>query len=251
MRLPKIMVAPNGARLQKSDHPAVPISLDEIVACAKACQKAGAGALHLHLRDEDGGHLLDARAYQNALARLHQECPGLLIQITTEAAGKYQPAHQRQVALNSAARHVSVSVREIMGEPDAARSFYEACHAWDITIQHILYDVKDADLLRGVLPADRFNDPNLQLIYVLGRYSEGQASHLDMLDPFLAWMETNKLGPDWAVCAFGPKETDCLVYAAAKGGKCRIGFENSRHMSSGAIAQSNDQRVAELVRLLV
>ena len=35
--LPSLMVAPNGARRSKSDHPALPVTLPEIVATARAC----------------------------------------------------------------------------------------------------------------------------------------------------------------------------------------------------------------------
>lgn len=38
--LPKIMVAPNGARRGKSDHPAIPISPTELVETVVACRNA-------------------------------------------------------------------------------------------------------------------------------------------------------------------------------------------------------------------
>ncbi|MEZ5840413.1 MAG: 3-keto-5-aminohexanoate cleavage protein [Hyphomicrobiales bacterium] len=39
--LPAIVVAPNGARKTHADHPAVPVTIPEIVATAAACFKAG------------------------------------------------------------------------------------------------------------------------------------------------------------------------------------------------------------------
>ena len=36
-KLPKLMVAPNGARKIKKDHPAVPLTISETVATAKSC----------------------------------------------------------------------------------------------------------------------------------------------------------------------------------------------------------------------
>ena len=51
-KLPKLMVAPNGARKVKKDHPAVPLTISETVATAKSCYEAGAGAIHLHVRDK-------------------------------------------------------------------------------------------------------------------------------------------------------------------------------------------------------
>lgn len=250
MPLPRVMVAPNGARLQKSDHPAIPVTLDEIVATARACHAAGAGGLHLHLRDAGGHHLLDAAAYRNALERLSARCPGLMVQITTEATGLYPPDVQRHVALNSGARHVSAALREINRDPHAAPAFYAQCARAGIAVQHILYDLADARLLKTVLPRDLFRAPGLQLLFVLGRYTENQVSHPEDLDPFLSWMAAEGIAPDWAVCAFGRNETDCLLYAARAGGKCRIGFENARTRRDGTLAVSNEERVTELCRLL-
>ena len=45
-KLPRLMVAPNGARKVKKDHPAVPLTISETVATAKSCYEAGAGAIH-------------------------------------------------------------------------------------------------------------------------------------------------------------------------------------------------------------
>jgi uncharacterized protein (DUF849 family) len=244
------MVAPNGARLGKADHPEIPVTLDEILTCAEACHQAGAGGLHLHLRDDHGGHLLDTGAYRDALAALSERCPDLLVQITTEAADRYGPGHQRHVALHSGATHVSVSVREICREPQHAPGFYQACAEAGIAVQHILYDEADGVLLQSLLPPDLFQSPELQLIHVLGRYTPNTLSRPDMLQPALDWQGQAGITPDWAVCAFGLGETACLIHAAELGGACRIGFENARLRADGSVARDNAQRVADLVQAL-
>jgi len=248
--LPRIMVAPNGARLQESDHPNLPLTLDEIAQTAAACQAEGAGGLHLHLRDADGRHLLDTAAYRAARDLLADRCPGLMVQITTEAAGRYDPETQRRVALNSGARHVSVALREICREPGAAPGFFSQCAERGIKVQHILYDMADARRLADTLPPDLLRAPGLQLLFVLGRYGGPSGARPVDLDPYLAWMADAGLAPDWAICAFGQAETDCLLYAAEQGGKCRVGFENSRLNRDGTTARDNAERVRELRRLL-
>ena len=47
--LPRLMVAPNGARRGKGDHPALPITDAEMIATARACHTAGADGIHLHI----------------------------------------------------------------------------------------------------------------------------------------------------------------------------------------------------------
>ena len=41
-KLPKIMIAPNGARPKKKDHIEVPVTINEIVETAKSCFNEGA-----------------------------------------------------------------------------------------------------------------------------------------------------------------------------------------------------------------
>lgn len=247
--LPKIMLAPNGARLTKADHPALPMTPAEILDTTQACHALGVDGLHLHLRDQEGKHLLDAEAYAKALALFRSEMPGFPVQITTEAVGIYDPPHQRHIALSSGANMVSASVRELCRDDhDATRAFYNDCHRRGIAVQHILYDIADADLLTRVLDDTLLTASDLQLIFVLGRYAVGQKSDPKDLDPFLAWMTAAGLSPDWAICAFGPNETPALVRAVQAGGKCRIGFENSRQHADGSVARDNAARVAELVK---
>ncbi|WP_282182665.1 3-keto-5-aminohexanoate cleavage protein [Aliiroseovarius marinus] len=247
--LPKIMLAPNGARLTKADHPALPMTPAEILETTQACRAEGVDGLHLHLRDADGKHLLDADAYADALDLFRAEMPDFPVQITTEAVGMYDPTHQRHVALNSGADMVSASVRELCRDDhDVTRAFYDDCHARGIAVQHILYDVEDAALLTRVLDEELLTAPELQLIFVLGRYAVGQKSDPKELDPFLSWLKATGLSPDWAVCAFGPGETPALLRTVQAGGKCRIGFENSRQHADGTVATDNAARVAELVK---
>lgn len=246
--LPRLMVAPNGARHGKAHHPKLPITLPEIVDCARDCHEAGADGLHLHLRDDKGLHLLDAGAYAEALAVLGQEVPQLVVQITSEAAGLYASQYQRRVALDSGARLVSASIREIMvdTEPAEAAAFYTECADRGIAIQHILYNAADLDLLIRVLPDDLLSGTDLQLLFVLGHYTVGGVSSPDDILPFLQGIDRAGLRPDWAVCAFGPTETDCLVAAFRQGGKMRVGFENSIWRADGHVAEDNAQRVLDI-----
>lgn len=249
MSLPSLMVAPNGATKSKRDHPALPLTLAEVTTTARACVAAGADGLHLHLRDIEGGHLLDSGAYREALEHLATELPGLPVQITTEAGGRYDPGHQKYVALHSGATLVSAAYREITRD-EGAPSFYAYAAERGIAVQHILYDVADAEGLARTLPDPLLRDPALQLIFVLGRYVDGQVSKPAMLKPFLDWMKREGLEPDWMLCAFGQGETDCLRAAHKAGGKCRVGFENSLVNKDGTVAQDNAERVAEVVSVL-
>ncbi|MCW3780655.1 3-keto-5-aminohexanoate cleavage protein [Defluviimonas salinarum] len=249
MTLPRIMVAPNGARLTKTDHPALPMTIPEITATARACQAAGAGGLHAHVRDAEGAHVLDAGLYAELLAELAREAPGLYVQITTEAVGRYSPAEQRALVETLRPAAVSIALREITAEEDGriTARFFAACAEAGTEVQHILYDAADTEHLARLVAKGTIPAANLAVLHVLGRYTAGQVSSPADLDPPLAAQEAAGLAPDWAVCAFGAAETDCLLAALRKGGKARIGFENNRLNRDRSIAADNAERVRDLV----
>ncbi|WP_194098368.1 BKACE family enzyme [Marivivens aquimaris] len=250
--LPQIMVAPNGARLTTKDHSAVPVTIAKTVACAVACKEAGADGIHAHVRDAGQQHVLDAGAYRELIAETKQKLPDFYVQITTEAVGRYTPEEQRQLVADVDAEAVSIAVREmIVGQDDKVlRRFYHDTHAAGTAVQHILYDAGDvhklADMVAdGIVPSD-----HLQALIVLGRYAPGQRSTPSDLGKPANLLLTMLPYVDWAVCAFGAEETDCLLAARKMGGKARIGFENNRINRDLTCAKDNAERVRELVASL-
>jgi len=91
---------------------------------------------------------------------------------------------------------------------------------------------------------------SLQLLFVLGRYSNKQESHRDDLLPFTLWLSDNSVDADWTVCAFGKNETDGLKFGLESGGKVRVGFENSFWNANSTLATDNAERVAEIKALV-
>ena len=64
------MSAPNGARRSKDDHEALPLTPEELAACAESVADAGAAMLHLHVRDKQGKHSLDPDSYRAAISSI-------------------------------------------------------------------------------------------------------------------------------------------------------------------------------------
>ncbi len=252
MSLPRLMVAPNGARKTKADHPALPVTIQETVEAAKACFDAGADGLHAHLRDADQKHVLDAGHYQELLAELRLTVPKMQIQITTEAVGQYQPPEQIALVKQVMPESVSVSTKELLstGDQKAAADFYVWAHDQHIAVQHILYDTNDLATFYHLCIDHNIDHHNAQLLFVLGRYTIDQQSDPSMLTPFLHHLAEIDMIADWAVCAFGINETECLIRADRLGGKMRIGFENNELNPDGSIAKDNAERVATLKRLI-
>ena len=171
--LPKIMVAPNGARKTKEDHPNLPITISEIVKEAVNCFHKGANAIHAHVRDKKGDHCLDVGLYRELLSELDMKVPELPVQITTEAIGKFSPEEQFEVVKLVQPEAASVALIEMMpniNDPRLAQNFYNFSIVNNIQIQHILYSVEDLKLFKKAIELNVIPKKNLQVLYVLGRY---------------------------------------------------------------------------------
>lgn len=242
MAQPLIMVAPNGARRTRRDHPQVPLTIGETTATAVACYAAGAGALHLHVRDTAGRHSLDAGRYRESLAELQHAVPQMRVQISTEAAGIYSP--QAQLACLAAVKPnwASVAPRELALAPDIAARLYATAADQGTELQHILYSEADAQLLARWMRAGVLRETAPNVLLVLGRYG---ASTTPPPDPAAILARLPQVS-GWMLCAFGRDEHNHLIAAAARGGDCRVGFENSLVAPDGQPWRDNAHSVAAL-----
>lgn len=245
-----ICVAPNGARLQKDQLPSLPVSPLEIARTARACAEAGAAIIHLHVRDKDGGHLLDAEAYGAAIAAIRKECgTQMVIQVSTEAVGIYPPASQRALIRDLRPEAASFALREIATKQSDAEEFARLLvfmRQESILPQIILYSAEDARHLetlvtRGLIPFER-----LPVLFVLGRYDKDDVSQPSDLIEFLEFARRRP----WMVCAFGRREAQCTVAAALLGADMRVGFENNQYLPDGAPAPDNAALVDAVARSL-
>jgi uncharacterized protein (DUF849 family) len=251
-----IMVAPNGARKTKDDHPRIPMTEGEIATEAGACFAAGAQALHLHVRDESGRHSLDPQLYLSATAAVRKAArAGLIVQITTEAVGHFTPDEQIKCVRAVRPEAVSIATKELV--PDSAHEPAAAgLYSWTvqnkIALQHIIYSTGEFEYLlnliaRKIVPGQRHS-----VIFPLGRYADNQQSDPAELVPFVKMVQENGGAQrfDWFACAFGASETEALIVAAGLGGHCRIGFENSFLNADGSRAACNVERLGDLDKAL-
>ncbi|MFI5834536.1 3-keto-5-aminohexanoate cleavage protein [Micromonospora sp. NPDC051300] len=74
----------NGGR-RRDDHPAVPLTAAELAADAVRCASAGAAAVHVHPRDDDGAESLDPAVIAAAVEAVRAARPGLPVGVSTGA----------------------------------------------------------------------------------------------------------------------------------------------------------------------
>ena len=167
-----IAVAPNGARLGRRDHAALPLTPGEIAETALDCARAGAAMIHLHVRDDRGRHSLDPWRYELAITAVKRRVgDNMLIQVSSEAAGQYTTDRQMAAVEALMPECVSLGLREFIGNASAIETgarFLEVLYRNRTLIQYILYG--PADILwyehlceQGIIPGEHHI-----LLFVLG-----------------------------------------------------------------------------------
>jgi len=239
-----IAVAPNGARKGRADHPRLPLAPDELAQCAADCLAAGASMLHLHVRDSAGRHSLEPADYRAALGAIRARVgDSLLLQVTTEAGGRYTPAEQIARMRALAPEALSISVRELWSDPGLAgeaAAFVAELADRAALVQYIVYDADDLSRLRRLHDGGTIPQHAPHLLFVLGSYAARRPGHPGELPPLVGGLPP---GWPWSVCAFGAAELRCVTLAALIGGHVRVGFENNLQLPSGAIAADNSELV--------
>jgi len=247
-----VIAAPNGARLDKAGHRSVPLTTRELAACSEDLVAVGVAVLHLHVRDNQGDHVLDAARYRDAILAIRERVGDrLVIQVTTEAVGRYDRWHQMTLVRQLRPEAVSVALRELCpdtaSEVEAGEFFRELADrgTWP---QYILYSPAEAIRFERLRREGFFGTSSPFALFVLGRYSDSLRGDPAELDAFLAAFEAGAF--PWAICCFGPAEAEAVKRAATVGGHVRIGFENNRTLPDGTLARDNAQLVAAELRFI-
>jgi len=242
-----VMSAPNGARLTHKDHVNLPITPIELADCAEALLKVGVSILHLHVRDDNDKHSLDADKYKAAIKAITERIGNqLILQITTEAVGIYQRHQQMALVRELKPEAVSLALRELCPDENSlakASVFFKEIYKAGVWSQYILYSPADVLKFNQLRKQGFFGEEKPFALFVLGRYSHTLTGDPDELDSFLKCFEEGDF--PWAVCCFGSTESQAAALAWACGGHVRIGFENNRLLPDGSIARDNAQLIKE------
>ena len=247
-----VMSAPNGARLQKSDHATVPLTPGELADCAASLLPLGVSIMHLHVRDSGGRHSLDPGLYRQAMAAIRERVGDrLILQVTTEALGMYDRRQQMELVRELRPEAVSLAFRELCPDErllDESGVFFRELAELGTWPQYILYTREEAARFDRLRKEGFFGTRRPFVLIVLGRHPESEEGSSAGLNHFLESIEFDDL--PWAVCCSGPQEAKVMCRAAEIGGHLRIGFENNRRLPDGQRAASNRELVSEELKLI-
>jgi len=249
-----ITVAITGSVPQKSDNPAVPITVAEQVESTHAAFEAGASLAHVHVRNDDGTTSSSPERFGQLQEGLNKHCPGMIVQMST--GGRSGAGRARGGMLSLRPEMASLST----GSCNFPTRVYENSPElvdW-LAAEMLTYDVKpeiEAFDLSMIFQAvkmagdGRLKAP-LHVQFVMGVKN---AMPVDR-ETFVYYVQTLKrLAPDatWTGAGIGPGQLTLNKWCLEFGGHCRTGLEDNIRWDRTRLAKSNAelvQRVADMVR---
>lgn len=173
----------------------------------------------------------------------------LMVQLLTEAVGRYSPMEQIRLVRELRPEAVSLAPRELIGEAAEPTAEVRAFLDWHvveaISPQFIVYNPDEVARFHRWRERRLIPQAKPFVLLVLGR--SGAKGESVAPRALLAFLERHDPDCPWAVCAFGREETACLLRAAALGGHVRVGFENSLCYGNGALVPDHAAKVEALV----
>jgi uncharacterized protein (DUF849 family) len=232
-----VQCAQNGS-YTRADHPDVPVTLEEIVADAVACARAGAGSVHVHPRRSDGAESLAPEVHDAVVSAIRVAAPGLEISCSTQEDIDLGDAPDRAAAVRAWASPpdaVSLNLSEA-GAVELGSVLLER----GIGIEAGIFTLDDADAL---LAAPWAPDVRRVLVEVIFEHDDRAAAELARaIDERVAVLGRPRLWhgdarANWAVVDAG----------LAAGRDVRVGLEDTIVGRDGGPAPGNPAQVAEIV----
>ena len=224
----------NGSR-RPGAHAALPLRPEEVGLEARRAVDAGAAALHVHPRGDDGAETLDPAAVGAAVAEVRRRCPGVPVGVTTGAWIEPDPARREELVGRWEVRpdHASVNFSEPGAVELAAallgRGVGVEAGVWDVEDAHRLVTAGLASSCVRVLLEPREDEPGPALATAAG--AEAVLAAAGVPAPRLLH---GRNGTAWPV----------LVAALERGFAVRIGLEDVLTLPDGRPTPGNAELVA-------
>ncbi len=248
-----ITVAPTGAESTKADVPALPVTLEELVAAAKACEAAGAGLVHVHIRDEHALPTLDLGRLRETVAALREQT-SMVIQLSTGGAVT-DPYEQRLRVLEAQPDSCSLTCGTVnFGEDVFLNSWpfivelYQRTQAMGIVAEFELFDLGHVAALHRLL--DGYGAPaggrvHADLVMGVPGGMPGTAATLVAAVAALPEQAT------WSATGIGRSTLPVALSALAAGGHLRVGLEDTVTFARGRPVRDNAELVERAAALAV
>lgn len=246
-----LTLAPTGAESAKSDVPALPVTVEEVVSTARDCQALGAAVLHLHVRGTDTRPTLDLPRVREVVAAV-REATDLVVQLSTGGAVT-DPAEARLAVLDAEPDAASLSLgtvnfgRDVFYNPwDLIVELHTQMQQRGIVPEYEVFDLGQLATLSRLL--DRHGLPagghvHVDLVMGVPGGMPGTTAALAACLPFLP------PGATFAATGVGRTSLPVMLAALSAGGHLRVGMEDTLTYAPGEPVRDNAQLVARAAGL--
>jgi uncharacterized protein (DUF849 family) len=246
-----ITVAPTGAETAKADAPALPVTLDELVATGRACEAAGAALIHVHLRDGDARPTLDPARLRDAVESLREQT-SLVVQLSTGGAVT-DPYDARLAVLDAEPDSCSLTCGSVNFGDDVflnpwpfMAELYQRTQAMAIVPEFELFDLGHVAALHRLL--DTYGAPyggqvHCDLVMGVPGGMPGTTAAL------VAAVAALPGGASWSATGVGRTSLPVALAALSAGGHLRVGMEDTLTFARGEPVRDNAQLVERAAAL--
>jgi uncharacterized protein (DUF849 family) len=226
-----VQAALNGPRT-RAEHPAIPVTPAEQATEAHASVAAGAGAIHVHVRDEDGNESLAEAHVATTIDAIRATCPGIPVGIGTGAWIIPDLRHRLSIirSWSTLPDFASVNLHEA-----GAAQVIELLLEKGVGVEAGIWNAPAAvSLIRSGLA-----DSCLRILLEPAEASCSARANLLQMEDALVGVKPPRLLHGLGHCAW-----HLVEMAARRRYDTRIGFEDTLRLPDGSTAAGN----AELVR---
>jgi uncharacterized protein (DUF849 family) len=246
-----ITVAPTGAESAKADVPALPVTVEEVVATARDCERVGAAVIHLHVRDSETRPTLDLGRVREVVAAV-RENTDLVVQVSTGGAVT-DPFDARLAVLDVQPDAASLTLgtvnfgRDVFANPwDLIVELHTQMQQRGIVPEYEVFDLGQLATLARLL--DRHGPPHgghvhVDLVMGVPGGMPGTAHALTACLPSLP------PGSTFAATGVGRTSLPVMLAALSAGGHLRVGMEDTLTYAPGEPVRDNAQLVARAAGL--
>jgi len=247
-----ICVAITGSVPQKSDNPAVPITVSEQVESTQEAFEAGASIAHCHVRMDDGSPTSDPDRFGRLKEGIEAHCPGMIVQFST--GGRSGSGRERGAMLPLRPDMASLTVgsnnfpnRVYENAPDLVDWLASEMLAYDIKPEIEAFDLSHIFQAAKMAADGRLKAP-LYVQFVMG-VKNAMPIDKTVFDFYVATVR--RLAPDALWCGAGIGAGQYLLneWCIAGGGHVRTGLEDNVRLDRERLAPSNAALVSRAVEL--
>ena len=247
-----ITVAPTGAETAKADVPALPTTLDELVETAVRCEAAGAGLVHVHIRDGEHRPTLDLARLTDTVAALRAETT-LVVQLST-GGSVHDPYEQRLRVLEAAPDSCSLTMGTVNFGDDVflnpwpfVTELYLLTQQLEVVPEFELFDLGHVAALHRLLDAHGLpygGRVHCDLVMGVPGGMPGTAAALVAAVQALPAAVTS-----WSATGIGRTTLPVALAALSAGGHLRVGMEDTVSYARGRPVEHNAELVERAAQL--